>query len=244
MSDIVALIKCRRCSQEKPPHKENQHLCEDCVKAENNRVSYLRRHNFNWMDVAKEAGLELWERQPGETDWEYTVWMCYRDAYPGKRPTIREVAEQLGTTTNAVRKIANRWNFPVRMQAWIKHVDELTLEQRRKEIIEMNKKHIELANKVHEKILKAVENLDPYAMSAKDISSLMRLSTELERKARLTEVPQAPEYDMEDNNPELKKQPIKSGSIKEIVEILAKSGILSNVGVRQTVTTEVVVKDE
>lgn len=99
------LVKCSRCGQEKTPHKTNTHLCEDCVKAENNRVSYYRYHNFNWIDVAKEAELELWERQPAETDREWQIWLAYRDIYPSKRPSYRQVAEQLGTTVSVVKKV-------------------------------------------------------------------------------------------------------------------------------------------
>lgn len=245
MSELVETITCRRCSQVKPPHKENRHLCEDCVKAENSRVSYYRQHNFNWMDVAKEADLELWERQPGETDWEYKVWLCYRDAYPGKRPSYRDVAEQLGTTLNAVRKIAQRWTFPTRLQAWAKHVDEITLKQREQEILEMNKRHVEMAKALNDKIQKAIENIDPYELSPREIGTLMKTATELERKARLDQVPKSSaDLGVDDTNPELKKVDIKTENISEILSILGKAGVLNNIGVRQTVTTEVVVKDE
>jgi hypothetical protein len=227
----------------KPPSNTDRHLCDECVKAENNRVAFYRNHNFNWMEAAKEADLQLWERQPTETDHEYNVWLHYRDAYPGKRPTYRGVAEEINTSIGAVRKIANRWHFPTRLQAWAKHVDEITLQQRTQEILDMNKKHVDMAVKLNEKIQKAIDLIDPYALSPKDINSLFKTAAELERKARLDQVPQV-NLSVDDENPALKKMDVKSDSIKEILQVLGGAGVLGNFGVKQTVTTEVVVKGD
>lgn len=244
MDELVELITCKRCSQQKPPSSTDRHLCDDCVKAENNRVSYYRNHNFNWMDVAKEADLELWERQPAETDHEYNVWLHYRDTYPGKRPSYRSVAEELGTTINAVRKIGNRWHFPTRLQAWAKRVDDLTLQQRQQEILDMNKRHVDMASKLNEKLQKAIDLIDPYALSPKDINSLFKTAAELERKARVDQTPVVAAAHPDDENPDLKKMDVKTDNITEILKVLGGAGVLNNLGIRQTVTTEVVVKDD
>lgn len=242
---LVATITCKRCLQQKPPHHTNPHLCDECVKAEDNRVAYYRQHNFNWMEVAKEADLQLWERQPTETDHEYHVWLAYRDAYPGKRPSYRQVAEDLVTSVAAVRKIGARWNFPARLQAWAKYCDELTLTQRRQEILDMNKKHVDMASTLADKLKTAIDNIDPYVLSPREINSLMKTASELERKARLdTASVETGVQLVDDTNPELKKTAVKQENISEVVEILAKAGVLNNIGVRQTVTTEVVVKDD
>jgi hypothetical protein len=239
------MIECRRCNQQKPPHKSNAHLCDDCVKAEDNRVSYFRQHNFNWMEVAKETEFELWERQPGETDHEYNVWLHYRDAYPGKKPSYRQVAEEVNTSVNAVRKIGNRWTFPVRIQAWAKYLDTITLKQRQQEVLDMNAKHISMSDRLNEKLSKAIDILDPYQLTPREIATLFKTAAELERKARLDQ----PVVDnsllvLGDDNPDLKKMDVKSESITEILQILGKAGALNNIGVRQTVTTEVVVKGD
>ena len=235
------LIKCRRCGQEKTPHKTNRHLCEDCVKAENNRISYYRYHNFNWIDVAKEAELELWERQPAETDREWQIWLAYRDMYPSKRPSYREVAEQLGTTVAVVKKVAARWDFPVRLQAWAKYVDNLILKQRQQEILDMNKKHIEMAQALNEKLAIAINAIDPYELAPKDIKGLLQLSTELERKARLNN-PDMIRPELTDDNPDLKESPTKVEDLSEVLDILVKANVFKTIGVKQT--TEIVVKED
>ena len=243
MDDLVPIITCRRCGQQKAPYKEDGHLCEACVKAENNRVSYYRQHNFNWVDVAKEAELELWERQPAETDHEYHIWLVYRDTYPSKKPTYRGVAEQVGTTINVVKKIGLRWHFPTRMQAWAKRCDELTLKQRTEEIVGMNQKHITMAQKLNEKLLTAIESIKPHDIEVKDIKGLLQISSELERKARMHDMELFKPSIVEDGNPDLRKVATKTEDLKDVIEILAKAGMLTNVGIRQTTTTEVVVKE-
>lgn len=247
MSDeliVATTIVCRRCEQNKLPHKSNPHLCEECVKAENNRVSFHRRTNVNWMEVAKDAELQLWERQPSETDHEYHIWLCYRDAYPGKKPTYKDAAEQAVTSVSAVRSVASRWSFPARLQTWAKYVDEITLAQRQQEILDMNKKHVDMATRLSEKISKAIDLIDPHALAPKDINALMKTAAELESKARLNQPDQVGVKVIDDENPDLKKMDVKTENISEILGVLSKAGVLNNFGVKQTVTTEVVVKGD
>lgn len=237
------MINCKRCSRDAEPHSSNPHLCEECVKAENNRVSHVRRHNENWLDVAAEAELELYERQPGETDREYQIWLAYRDSYPSVRPSNRLVAEQLGTTVNVVSKVSQRWSFPVRMQAWAKHVDQLILRQRQQEIVDMNAEHVNMATTLNNKLKVAIEGINPASLTPKEIQGLMKVATDLERKARLDTTSVTPAQ-TEDKNPNLRESKVPTDNMQEIVAILGAAGVLSNFGIRQTTTTEVVVKGD
>lgn len=232
----------------KEAHEGNPHLCVECVHLEDNRLTYYRQHNFNWMDVAKEAELDVWERQPSETDREWQVWLKYRDAYPSVKPSYRLVAEDIGTTLNVVKKIGMRWTFPARLQAWAKYCDGLTMVQRQKEIVDMNKKHIDMATNLRDKLKTAIDNINPLTLEPKDIQGLFKLATDIERKARLDDVVVKP-VELEDTNSILKKAPTKSEDINEILQILGKAGVLGagmQVGVRKTTTTtsEVIVKGE
>lgn len=234
---------CGRCGQPGKQSERNLHLCDPCVKAEDSRVSHYRQHNYNWMDVAKEAELNLWERQPGETDHEYNVWLHYRDAYPGKKPSYRQAAEELMTTVNAVSKIGSRWSFPSRLQAWAKYCDELILVQRRSEILAMNQQHVSMAETLNRKLARAIDKIDPEVLSPREINALMKTATELERKGRLDQVVETgPRLD--DANPDLKKDLVPASDMEQILTILGNANVLKNIGVRQTVTTEVVVKGD
>ena len=253
-AEVVNMIHCPRCGQYKPAHHIDQHLCVDCAKAENNRITYYRQHQAGWINNAKENGLDLWVQQPGETQWEFTVWTAYRDSYPGKKPTYSDVAKQLCTTYNVVRKIAQRWSFPVRMQAWMKYCDDITLLQRRQEILDMNKDHVDMAARLRAKLSSAIDMIDPMSLKPGEIASLARLAGDMERKARVDTIAQEEirrDLMTDTENPELKKAPTKQSDLSEVVGILLKAGALGDItqiGVKQTetktTTTQVVVQDD
>lgn len=244
------LIKCPRCGQDKEAHPIDTHLCVDCVHAENNRLTYYRQHQGDWIAEAKEQGIAPWLMQPGETQWEYSVWTAYRDSYPGKKPTYSDVAKQLGTTYNVVKKIAQRWSFPVRMQLWMAECDRITMLQRKEEILSMNKAHIDMATKLREKLNAAIEAIDPSTLKPSEIASLAKLSADMERKARIDSEAQDEmrrQLLVDNSNPELKKVQTKQSDLGEVLQILLKAGALKNVttiGVKETTTREVIAHDD
>lgn len=242
-------IDCPRCSTRGHADRRNPHICSSCAKAENNLYMH-RRRNHDWVAAAVEVGLELWKQQPEETQWEYTVWLAYRDSYPGKKPSYRSVAEQLTTTVNAVMKIAQRWSFQMRMQAWMRHCDDITLLQRRSEILDMNKAHITMATKLREKLETAIDNLEPIMIGPKEIVSLAKLSSELERKARIDALAQEDHIralTTDSDNPALRNNATPPSEMNEVLQILVKTGALgkiTGIGVRETKTTEIALVDE
>jgi hypothetical protein len=241
--EIIEIITCRRCTMQGPASKSDPHLCDACMKAENNRVSHFRQLNYNWMDVAKEADLYLWDRQPEETDREYQIWLTYRDAYPSVKPSYRLVAEQLLTTINVVKKVGSRWGFQARMQAWAKHCDEITMAQREQQILDMNKRHVTMAETLNEKLAKAINRIDPESLTPREINALMKTATELETKARIGQQHKTVAIS-DDENAEVKNDLVKTENMQEIIKILGTAGVLSNFGIKQTTTTEVVVKGD
>ena len=249
MENLVEMITCRQCGQLKPASRSTPGWCEDCEKAYNNRMSYRRNQNGDWMEVAKDSGLEIYERQPGETQLEWSIWLAYRDSYPGAKPSYKGVAEKVGTTYNYVRTTAARWNYNIRMQAWMTECDKITMAQRRQEILDMNKEHIDMAAKLRGKLNQAIEQIDPYELRPAEINALMKTATELERKARVDDLSQEAmlrESFVDNENPELKKSPTKQNDLGEVVNILLQAGVLGDIttiGVRKTETTEVLVGD-
>lgn len=253
MEELVEMIQCTQCGQLKPASRYTPGWCEDCEKAYNNRYSYLRTLNDGWQDVAKDSGLELWERQPQETQLEWSIWQAYRDSYPGATPTYKSVAAKVGTTYDYVKKVARRWDFQVRMQAWIAECDHLTIAQRRQEVLDMNKEHVEMAATLRNKLKAAIDYIDPATLQPKDINSLFKTVAELERKARIDNVEQeialrdSATASMSTDNPDLKASPTKQGDLGEVVKILLNAGALGDItqiGVRRTETTEIVAKGE
>lgn len=248
---LVEVITCRHCGQQKPA-SNTPGWCLDCERAYNNRYSYMRQHNDNWIEVAKDNGIEVWERQPGETQLEWTIWQAYRDSYPGAKPSYKEVAIKADTTYDFVRKTASRWSFNTRMQAWIADCDRITLSQRRQEVLDMNKDHIAMARKLREKMNVAIDLVDPGTLKPNELNSLLKTMAELEKRAQMDamalEEHQGDGF-IDHENPNLKKSPTKQGDLSEVVSILLKAGALGDItqiGVRQTETkvTEIVAKGD
>jgi len=236
---------CLTCGLQKPT-VDKQGVCSDCKKVARARDRSLQKQNYNWLEMAKENEIELWERQPGETDFDCKMWMIYRDMYPMKKPTYSAVAETLGVERSSVVNVGAKWSFPTRMQAWVKHTDELLLKNRQQDIVDMNAKHVSMAMRINEKLEIAIDNIDAYTLKPGELSGLMKMSTELERKARL-DVTSVDAPDTTDGkNPNLKNTETKTDDIGEILKILQQTGMLGQlgIGVKQTTTTEVVVKGE
>lgn len=252
MNELVEIITCKQCGQQKPASTRTPNWCVDCEKAYNNRYSYMRNHQGDWTEIAKSSGLELYERQPGETQLEWSIWQAYRDSYPGAKPSYRKVAEKVGTTYDYVKKTAARWTFQVRMQAWIAECDRVTLTQRRQEVLDMNKEHIDMAAALRAKLKEAIDELRPSELKPSDLNSLLKTVTELEKKARIDTMEResiVSEGFVDNSNPELKKSPTKQNDLSEVVNILLSAGALGDAaqfGIRQTETktTEIVVKED
>lgn len=250
LAETIEMIDCPRCGQRKPVGK-TPGWCVDCEKAYNNRYNYIRQHNSNWMEVAKENGIDVWERQPGETQLEWTIWQRYRDSYPGAKPSYKKIAELANTTYDYVVKVASRWSFNTRMQAWITECDRMTLAQRRQEVLDMNRDHIAMAVKLRQKMNAAIDFIDPATLKPGELNSLLKTMTDLEKKARMDVMDvesQLSDGFVDHENPNLKKSPTKQGDLGEVVSILLKAGALGDItqiGVRQTETktTEVVMRD-
>lgn len=251
MDKVENIFICPKCGgRGVEPHSTNSHLCDACVKAENNRYTLKRKNQIaDWLEIAKDAGLDIWLNQPQETQWEYTLWVTYRDSYPGKKPSYREVAQRHGTTLEAVQHAAKRWSWSARLQAWIRHCDDLTMAQRQQEIVDMNKKHIDMAQMLDDKIRVAIEKINPNSLEVKDIAQLLKLSSDLERKARVDTVAAEliiAEHTQVDTAPEVKKEVTKQSDLGEVLAVLNKAGVLlpgsgNKVGIKQT--TEVVVME-
>lgn len=244
---LVDTWKCSRCAMPNERSERNRHLCVDCERAENNRYSHFRNNQQDWMEQAEEQDIKVWDQQPGETQWEYTIWQAYRAHYPGKKPSYQSVAEQLQTTSGVVRKVAQRWTFQARMQAWIAENSRVVEATARQQILTMNQQHMGTAMKLQDKLAQAVDSIDPAALRPGEIATLMKVSADIERKARVDDIAQ---YEMlvdlnqDRGSKDEKVATTKQGDLNEVLKILQSAGAIPGMvaGVKTTTTTEVVVK--
>ena len=240
--------KCGRSGVEKHKSKD---CCVDCAAAEKARNNVAHRANAGWQDVAAELGLNLWDRQPNETNWEYMVWSKYMGMYPFRKPTLRAVAEELNCEIGAVKGIAARWDFAVRLQAYIAYCDAEMQRQRVDAMVAMNQEYIDAAEQLRHKLREAVEMVNPVALAAKpsDLVAVAKLADDMERRARIdagTRINELATLNGGGDSEQAKKQLTKKDDLGEVVKILMESGALGSItqiGMRETTTRETVLVD-
>lgn len=234
---------CVRCNQETGSAELN--VCQTCRDAEKNRKALQKKSaNNDWLVIAEENEIPLYVQQPEELDDEYMLWLSFRDMYPHKKPTIRGASDACQVSYSRAKEIAAKWDWPIRLQAWGKHCNELAQQARAKKIVDMNTTHISMAQTLQNKLKTAIDNIDPYSLSPKDINSLMKTAAEIERKAFYDDTEEWKPETSTVANKELKESTTKKEDLSEVMGILMSAGLLQGkkVGVEQT--TRVIVDGE
>lgn len=236
--------KCEKCGTEVNPSAKNPKLCRSCAAVDKQVTSLAKKTNSDWMEIAKDLGLELFERQPEETDTEWRIWDAYRSLYPAKLPTYKELSELVGMSQSTVVKAAQRWSYKVRMVNWARYADASIQEKRIVAIKDMNEKHLSMATTITDKLKTALEGLQPELLKPGEIVNLFKVATELERKAT-TYVDEKVDNVVVESGAS-SKELTKPEDISEIVGILQAAGVLNNknIGVKMTTTTEFIAKGE
>lgn len=229
-------------------------MCVDCyVKISNRNTELARWGNQNWREAAEAAGVRLYEQLPNETPFEYRRFCVYRDLYPSTRPTVKEAARLLNEPYATVLGTSSRWHWHDRLQEWINECDRITLEQRRQEMLDMNKRHIELARIADSKVRAALESMDPRTMKPSEVNSLIKTMAQLERESRVDTIAQEElrsQITHGSDNPELKKSPTKVDEMGDVLNVLLQAGVLdsASIGLKTTSkdgsVSELVVKKE
>lgn len=236
--------KCKKCGTHLNRSSGNPDLCGACFKLEASATTLQRRSNANWTEIAAECGLALHERQPEETDVEWMIWDKYRSHYPLKLPTWSELAAECNVSVGTVMKAAQKWSFRVRMQAWARYTDDGLSEERIATIKEMNERQVNMAVVLQDKLQKAIDLLDPALLRPGEIVNLLKAATELER--RIKEAAPAKVEGTVADAAVKQKALTKAEDIGEVVDILARTGMLpgQKVAVEQTTTTRIIAAAE
>lgn len=228
---------CAKCGTTMRRSKDEPSMCATCYAKEKQNTALARQTNSNWMEEAKELGLQLFERQPGETDQEWRIWEKYRSYYPLKLPTYTELANAVGCAVGTVIKAVQRWSYKVRLIEWARYTDAGIQEERIRAIREMNEKQLNMARGIQDKLAKAIEHIEPTALRPGEIVNLFKVSTELERRIR-TYVEETVEQEVLADKQSKQHDMTKAEDLSEVLEILQKTGVLQNVavGIEQTKT--------
>lgn len=238
---------CAKCGAEIEGEED---ICGACTTEIVEIVGHKVMLAEDWVTSAKELGLDLWERQPQETEIEWNIWLKYRDAYPFVvKPKAAAIAKELMVPVMIVNKVAERWDYTMRLQAWARFVDKLNIDKRQQALVEMNERHISMARKINDKLDAAIDGLNVDAMKFTDFKAFMAMATELERKAsvdiKAVEHEQAEARNITGDKDASKKAEVKKEDMQEVLDILSRAGVLKGpVGIRQVTTTEVLTHGE
>ena len=222
-------MKCVDCGK---PCERGGNLCNACDKKQKS----VSVSNEYWMEQAESVGLELWERQPHETDTEWATWCAYRKYYPGKQRTKLEIAQEVGIAVATLGTIGRKWNYNIRIRSWATHIDTMIKDTRYNDIMEMNKQHIDMAKRLNAKVSEAIDYVEPSALTPHQLTTLMKMTTEMEKKARVDQL------DVHDKKTEIagvveapkqQKEGIKKSEMAEVLGILLSAG-----AIEQTTTTK------
>lgn len=217
--------KCTRCgTMTGTVDKKKPEYCRTCAAELAQSTALAQKINKDWMETSKELGLEIFERQPEETDTEWRIWQAYRGYYPLKLPTYSELSNITGHSVGTVTKAAQKWSYKIRLVEWSRYTDAGVQDKRIKAVREMNEGQLKMAKTINEKLGKAIQNIDPEALRPGEIVSLFKIATELERK--ITTYVEDAVVQPAIGEKDTKQQTMtKVEDLDEIVGILQKAGV-------------------
>lgn len=125
---------------------------------------------------------ESWEKQDYETPTQYMVFCAYRDM--GADRTLKKVAEQEGKQLRNVENYSAKNHWQSRCIDYDLYLEAQERKQNEKEILEMNKRHIQQSLLIQKKIIDKLKGADSNELKLGDCARLLDIVTKIERQAR------------------------------------------------------------
>lgn len=141
--------------------------------------------------VDREYEGEPWERQSWETNKAFDAFQFYRDTPAHARGIGRCLPGYYGKLSGKLRESKQRiwegwsskYHWQERVKLWDDEQRRIQAEQRRKEIEEMNKRHLLVARALQAKAAERLKKLKPEELSPADLRTYIREAIALERLA-------------------------------------------------------------
>ena len=222
-------------------------ICNTCAIGGRKGNLVVTKTNEDWQKIAETNSIEIYNRQPGETDNEWKIWQTYSGMYPASKPNLRVAANTLNISYSVAKNASSKWDYVVRLQSYKMYIDEQTMEQRRVAALEMSAKHIALANTLYDKVSQAVDLIDPMCLKPGEINNLAKTLTELEHRALFDkDVKAAQEWKPKITGDTGSDKPVvtKKNDLAEILGILGQAGALDNKVLGIETTTRVIASED
>lgn len=128
---------------------------------------------------------ELWEKQEYETPKQYEYFCYYRDM--GVNRSLKKMQIELNKPISFLKnceKYSKNNNWQDRCIAYQSHLEELKREQNEKEILEMNKRHIQQSLMLQKKIIDKIKDASSDELKLADCARILYTAVGIERTAR------------------------------------------------------------
>ena len=126
--------------------------------------------------------MEIWERQPGETDAMWRPFEHYRNAGPSR--TLARSADALGLSTSRLEQLSSRWKWQLRVRAYDMGRDRTLQQAMLRARNAMLARHASMAQRIQQSFSTLLQTVDPEAVGPADAARIVEAAMRLEREAR------------------------------------------------------------
>lgn len=123
-----------------------------------------------------------WEKQEHETSKAFNAFCLYRDM--GADRSQSRLVEEYGQSMTTVNKWSSKFDWVKRCEAWDVEQDRVAREAQLKEISDMRKRHISVANAMLSKAAQALEFIPEDEIKPSDVVKMVEVAAKLERLSR------------------------------------------------------------
>lgn len=129
--------------------------------------------------------MELWEKQEYETPKQYEYFCIYRDM--GIERSLKKLQFKLNKPISFLRaceKYSKENHWQDRCNAYQEYLDKIQRQENEKEILDMNKRHIQQSLMLQKKIIDKMKDASADELKLSDCARLLDITVKIERMAR------------------------------------------------------------
>ena len=132
--------------------------------------------------MANRPATEPWERQPDESAKAFEAFVTYRDMGPDR--SIQRVARECTKSVSLIKRWSRERGWTERIRAWDNNLTEAARKKARKEVEDMQRRHIDIGRYMQSKAVRALDKMPEESITPRDATTLAKLGIEVERMAR------------------------------------------------------------
>ncbi len=128
---------------------------------------------------------DIWEKLPDETAKAYSAFVVYMRLDPDIRSIPKAIKEKYGSVTSSKLRLWYRWSsehsWMIRANSWDAEVYRLKNAKHVKDVMEMEDRHIKIAQALQQAAVKRLRTLDENELTVTDILRFFLEGAKMER---------------------------------------------------------------